>query len=80
MANERLFSISGLILTVLCLQVLGIAGKKSTAGFLIVLYIHCASIGDISIAVTKTIPHYKNLCTCLVIDIRRQNNSDFSFP
>ena len=52
-----------LILPVLCLQVLGIAGKISTASFLIVLYIHCVSTGDNSIAVTKTIPHYKNLLT-----------------
>ena len=60
-SNEGLFWISVLILPVLCLQVLGIAGKISTASFLIVLYIHCASTGDNSIAVTKTIPHYKNL-------------------
>ena len=69
MANERLFSISGFIITVLCPQVLGIAGKISTAGFLNVLYIHCDSTGDNSIAVTKTIPHYKDLFMCLVIDI-----------
>ena len=50
-----------LILLVLCLQVLGIPGEISTASFLIVLYIHCASTGDNSIAVTETIPHYKNL-------------------
>ena len=75
MANERLFWVSVLILPVLCLQVLGIAGKISTASFLNVLYIHCASTGDNSIAVTKTIPHYKNL----LIDVLK-NNSDFSFP
>ena len=50
-----------LILLVLCLQVLGIPGEISTASFLNVLYIHCASTGDNSIAVTETIPHYKNL-------------------
>ena len=64
-----------LILPVLCLQVLGIAGKIITASFLIVLYIHCASTGDNSIAVTVSIPHYKNL----LIDVLK-NNSDFSFP
>ena len=63
-----------LILPVLCLQVLGIAGKISTGILFNCVVHHCASTGDNSIAVTETIPHYKNL----LIDVLK-NNSDFSF-
>ena len=65
-----------LILPVLCLQGLGIAGKISKASFLIVLYIHCASTGDNSIAVIKTMPHYKNL-PIDVLDRRYQAPKQF---